>query len=173
MRFQEFVEDQVFSPALIADALRTTKSEIAGTLGLGKDAFTRASRIRARKTQVRLRQMLEILQPCRSRDRITARGLCLVSRRAAAGLRRRHAGLAGPRRQGRSRACLPRPDHGGRLCVTVRSPDAVPGTGLPGTQSAVVLDAPVGRRRASSRWALQPAWASGAPYLPDPAGRHT
>ena len=61
MRFQEFVEDQVFSPALIAGALRTTRSEIAGTLGLGKDAFTRASRIRARKTQVRLRQMLEIL----------------------------------------------------------------------------------------------------------------
>ena len=61
MQFQEFVDDQVFSPALIADALRTTKSEIAGTLGLGKDAFTRASRIRARKTQIRLRQMLEIL----------------------------------------------------------------------------------------------------------------
>jgi len=61
MQFQEFVEDRAFSPALIADALRTTKSEIAGTLGLGRDAFSRASRIRARKTQVRLRQMLEIL----------------------------------------------------------------------------------------------------------------
>ena len=61
MRFQEFVEDQVFSPVLIAEALRTTKSEIAGTLGLGKDAFSRSSRVRARKTQVRLRQMLEIL----------------------------------------------------------------------------------------------------------------
>ena len=61
MLFQEFVEDQAFSPALIARALRTTKSEIAGTLGLGKDAFSRASRVRARKTQVRLRQMLEIL----------------------------------------------------------------------------------------------------------------
>ena len=61
MRFQKFVEDEVFSPVLIADALRTTKSEIAGTLGLGHDAFSRASRIRARKTQVRLRQMLEIL----------------------------------------------------------------------------------------------------------------
>ena len=61
MRFSEFVEDQVFSPVLVADALRTTKSEIAGTLGLGKDAFGRASRIKARKTQVRLRQMLEIL----------------------------------------------------------------------------------------------------------------
>jgi len=61
MRFQEFIADDAFSPALVADALRTTKSEIAGTLGLGKDAFTRASRVRARKTQVRLRQMLEIL----------------------------------------------------------------------------------------------------------------
>ena len=61
MRFQEFVDDQVFSPLLIADALRTTRFEIAGTLGLGRDAFSRASRIRARKTQTRLRQMLEIL----------------------------------------------------------------------------------------------------------------
>ena len=61
MQFQQFIADEAFSPTLIADALRTTKSEIAGTLGLGKDAFSRASRIRARKTQVRLRQMLEIL----------------------------------------------------------------------------------------------------------------
>lgn len=61
MQFQEFIVDRAFSPALIADALRTTKAEIAGTLGLGKDAFARSSRIRARKTQVRLRQMLEIL----------------------------------------------------------------------------------------------------------------
>ncbi len=61
MLFQEFVEDQVFSPTLIANALRTTKSEIAGTLGLAQDVFSRASRTRARKTQTRLRQMLEIL----------------------------------------------------------------------------------------------------------------
>ncbi len=61
MLFHELVKDEVFSPVLIASALRTTKSEIAGTLGLGKDAFSRASRIRGRKTQVRLRQMLEIL----------------------------------------------------------------------------------------------------------------
>lgn len=61
MVFQDFVEDQVFSPNLIASALRTTKTEIAGTLGLGKHAVSHRSRIRARKTQVRLRQMLEIL----------------------------------------------------------------------------------------------------------------
>ena len=61
MQLDRLVEDQVFSPRLIADELRTTRREIAGTLGLGKDAFTRTSRIRARKSQVRLRQMVEIL----------------------------------------------------------------------------------------------------------------
>ena len=61
MKFQELVEDEVFSPTLVARALRTTKAEIANTLGLGKDSFVRTSRVRARKTQVRLRQMLEIL----------------------------------------------------------------------------------------------------------------
>jgi hypothetical protein len=59
--FQEFIEDRMFSPMRVADALRTTRAEIADTLGLSRDAFSRASRIRARKTQTRLRQMLEIL----------------------------------------------------------------------------------------------------------------
>ena len=61
MQMGEFVEDQLFSPARIAAALRTTKAEVASTLGLGQDAFSRASRIAARKTQTRLREMLEIL----------------------------------------------------------------------------------------------------------------
>ena len=61
MHLERLVEDQVFSPALVADELRTTRRELAGTLGLGKDAFTRAPRIRARKSQARLRQMLEIM----------------------------------------------------------------------------------------------------------------
>lgn len=61
MQFQQFIENQVFSPELVATALRTTRGEIAQTLGLGQDAFSRAARIRARKTQTRLRQMLEIL----------------------------------------------------------------------------------------------------------------
>ena len=51
----------MFTPALVATALRTTKTEIAATLGLDQDAFSRAFRIRARKTQTRLRHMLEIL----------------------------------------------------------------------------------------------------------------
>ena len=61
MQLEKLVKDQVFSPALVADELRTTRGEIAGTLGLGKDALSRASRIRAAKSQVRLRQMLEIM----------------------------------------------------------------------------------------------------------------
>jgi hypothetical protein len=56
-----FLEGREFSPARIAGALRTTQGEIAATLGLGRDAFSRETRIRARKTQTRLREMLEIL----------------------------------------------------------------------------------------------------------------
>ena len=64
MQLPEIVEGdpQVFSPARIAGALRTTKAEIAGTLGLSRDALSRTSRIRARKTQTRLREMVEILR---------------------------------------------------------------------------------------------------------------
>lgn len=61
MALQDYVEDEVFSPGRIAAALRTTKGEIASTLGLSTDAVSRVSRIRARKTQTRLREMLEIL----------------------------------------------------------------------------------------------------------------
>ena len=63
MNMNEFIdkETQVFSPERIAAALRTTKAEIAGTLGLGRDALSRNARIQARKTQTRLREMLEIL----------------------------------------------------------------------------------------------------------------
>ena len=50
MELQEFVQDQVFSPTLIAGALRTTKTEIASTLGLGQHAFSRSARVRAPKT---------------------------------------------------------------------------------------------------------------------------
>lgn len=52
MQLAELVENQAFSPTLIADALHTTKAEIASTLGLGQDALSRSSR---------LREMVEIL----------------------------------------------------------------------------------------------------------------
>ncbi|MCY3879311.1 MAG: DUF2384 domain-containing protein [Rhodobacteraceae bacterium] len=61
MQLSDYVSDQHFSPVRIADSLRTTRGEIAQTLGLGRDAFSRAARVRAPKTQTRLREMLEIL----------------------------------------------------------------------------------------------------------------
>ena len=61
MQVEKLVEGQILSPALIAEELRTTKRELAGTLGLGNDAFTRAARIRARKSQTRLRLLVEIM----------------------------------------------------------------------------------------------------------------
>lgn len=61
MQFQDFIEDEKLSPTLVANALRTTNAEMVSTLGLAKDALTRASQVGAKKTQVRLRQMLEVL----------------------------------------------------------------------------------------------------------------
>ncbi len=61
MQVEKLVEDRIFSPALIADELRTTRRELARTLGLGADALTRSTRIRARRSQTRLREMVEIM----------------------------------------------------------------------------------------------------------------
>jgi hypothetical protein len=49
------------SPDLIADLLRTTKEEIAATAGLSRDAVSRKTRAESRGTQMRLREMMEIL----------------------------------------------------------------------------------------------------------------
>ena len=62
MMLQEYIQDEVFSPELVANALRTNRREIAHTLGLGGDALSRTTRIRAFKTQTRIREMLEILK---------------------------------------------------------------------------------------------------------------
>ncbi|MBE3638873.1 antitoxin Xre/MbcA/ParS toxin-binding domain-containing protein [Mangrovicoccus algicola] len=61
MDFRSLTDEGGFSPELISAALRTTRAEIAATLGLGRDAFSRKERIRAVKTQTRLREMVEIL----------------------------------------------------------------------------------------------------------------
>ena len=61
MQLQNFATSKGFSPGAVAKELRTTKTEIAGTLGLGREALSRTSRVVAPKTQTRLRQMLEIL----------------------------------------------------------------------------------------------------------------
>ena len=61
MQIESFATDIGFSPNAVARELRTTKTEIANTLGLSRDALSRTSRVGAPKTQTRLRQMLEIL----------------------------------------------------------------------------------------------------------------
>ena len=75
MKLQELVENQVLSPTLIAEALRTTKPEIATMLGLDGDALSQASRIQEPETQTRLREMTEILDRVEAQigDRVKAR----------------------------------------------------------------------------------------------------
>jgi hypothetical protein len=61
MRIETFAENGVFAPARIAAELRTTRDEVAHTVGLGRDALIRADRVTNPKTQKRLREMVEIL----------------------------------------------------------------------------------------------------------------
>ena len=61
MQIESFAEGGLFAPARIAEILRTTKDEVARTVGLGRDALMRADRVQSPKTQKRLREMVEIL----------------------------------------------------------------------------------------------------------------
>lgn len=61
MRIEAFAEGGLFMPARIAEVLRTTKDEVARTVGLGRDALIRADRVKSPRTQKRLREMVEIL----------------------------------------------------------------------------------------------------------------
>ena len=61
MHIESFAENGVFAPGRIAAVLRTTKEEVARTVGLGRDALMRADRVQSPKTQKRLREMVEIL----------------------------------------------------------------------------------------------------------------
>lgn len=61
-------DDGRISPDEIAKVLRTTKAELAETIGLSLDALTRKERISATKTQMRLRELWEILVRMRERQ---------------------------------------------------------------------------------------------------------
>lgn len=61
MHIENFAEGGLFAPARIAEALRTTKDEVARTVGLGRDALIRSDRVQSPRTQRRLREMVEIL----------------------------------------------------------------------------------------------------------------
>jgi uncharacterized protein (DUF2384 family) len=61
MHITSFAENGQFEPRKIAAALRTSAEEIAMTVGLGKDALQRRTRINSDKTQRRLRELIEVL----------------------------------------------------------------------------------------------------------------
>lgn len=61
MHITNFAEAGQFEPRKIAAALRTSTEEVAMTVGLGKDALQRRTRINSDKTQRRLRELVEIL----------------------------------------------------------------------------------------------------------------
>ncbi|RJL05533.1 DUF2384 domain-containing protein [Paracoccus aestuarii] len=61
MRIEALAEGGQFAPGRIAEILRTTKDEVARTVGLGRDAVMRPDRVASAKTQKRLREMVEIL----------------------------------------------------------------------------------------------------------------
>ncbi|WP_425101134.1 MbcA/ParS/Xre antitoxin family protein [Tropicibacter sp. S64] len=61
MQFAKLAEDGHFEPRKIAAVLRTSSEEVAMTVGLGKDALQRRTRILSDKTQRRLRELVEVL----------------------------------------------------------------------------------------------------------------
>ncbi len=61
MKIAQYVDDGLYSPRKIADLLRTTSEEIAGTAGPSTDAIQRTDRIRSDRRQRRLREMTEIV----------------------------------------------------------------------------------------------------------------
>lgn len=61
MPITNFAEAGQFEPRKIAAALRTSAEEVAMTVGLGKDALQRRTRINSDKTQRHLRELVEIL----------------------------------------------------------------------------------------------------------------
>lgn len=61
MRIEAYAEGGQFAPGRIAEVLRTTKDEVAQTVGLGRDAVMRPERVASAKTQKRLREMVEVV----------------------------------------------------------------------------------------------------------------
>ena len=53
--------DNTISPAAVAERLRVTRLELASSLGLSRDAVSKSARAEARRTQSRLRDMIEII----------------------------------------------------------------------------------------------------------------
>lgn len=61
MQIEMFADKGLFAPGRIAEMLRTTRDELARSVGLGRDAVMRPDRVASARTQKRLREMVEIL----------------------------------------------------------------------------------------------------------------
>lgn len=61
MPLTSYQEEGAFALERIVRHLMTTRAEVAETLGLGRDAIARKERARSPRTQMRLREMVEIL----------------------------------------------------------------------------------------------------------------
>ncbi|WP_417720804.1 antitoxin Xre/MbcA/ParS toxin-binding domain-containing protein [Salipiger sp.] len=67
MMISQLADGGLFEPRKIAAMLRTSSEEVAMTVGLGKDALQRRTRIRSDKTQRRLRELVEVLNKVQPR----------------------------------------------------------------------------------------------------------
>lgn len=56
-----FTPDGLVATDRLSDTLRITKAELAAAAGLSRDAVSKTPRLRARATQARLRDMVEII----------------------------------------------------------------------------------------------------------------
>jgi hypothetical protein len=61
MALAQFVQHGIFDPKKIADVFKTSSTELATTVGLGRDAIQRKNRIAMAATQKRLRAMMEVI----------------------------------------------------------------------------------------------------------------
>lgn len=61
MQILDYTQQGYFEPDHLAELLRTSKKEIALTIGLDKDALQRKSRVSSAKCQTKLRELSEIL----------------------------------------------------------------------------------------------------------------
>ncbi|MFU8865877.1 MAG: MbcA/ParS/Xre antitoxin family protein [Rhodobacterales bacterium] len=67
MTITQYAEGGIFEPKKIAAILRTRIEDIAMTVGLGKDALQRRTRIESDRTQRRLRELVEVLNKVQPR----------------------------------------------------------------------------------------------------------
>ncbi|AOG12637.1 antitoxin Xre/MbcA/ParS toxin-binding domain-containing protein [Agrobacterium sp. RAC06] len=61
MSLAQYADDEFFSPARIAETLRTTSEDICRTAGLSKDEVQGKDRVRSDKAQARLRELVETI----------------------------------------------------------------------------------------------------------------